>query len=74
MIGDQEIVMLVDTVADKIFFSKNLGQILQLEVTNDTRFLVEVGTGPISKGSGFCEKLNLVVQGVIISQPFLLLS
>jgi len=45
-----------------------------LEVTNDTPFLVEVGTGQISKGSGFCEKLNLVVQGVVISQPFFLLN
>jgi len=64
----------VDTEADKKIFSENLAQVLQLEVTNDTPFLVEVGTGQISKDSGFCEKLDLVVQGVIISQPFFLLN
>jgi len=72
-IGEKEAVVLIDTGAEVNFLSQGLA--LQLKLTiEESPFLVEVGTRHTSHSSGIYPRVELVIQGATIVEPFFLVG
>lgn len=72
IIGDMEVVVLIDSGASCNFIGKKLVDQLGLPVVTTQEFGVAIGDGQIIKGSGKCEGVRLNIQGVTIDEEYLL--
>ena len=73
-IGNEALVILVDTGATTNFISTRVVEQLGLQVENTQGFRVEVRNGGIEKGLGVCKGLKLQVQDIEITQHFFVLE
>lgn len=70
--GDRDVVVLIDSGATCNFISKKLVGELKLPVVETVGFGVAVGNGEVISGSGKCEGVEVLIQGVTIKEEFLL--
>lgn len=71
LIGNREVVVLIDSGASCNFIAQKLVEELALPVVETKGFGVAVGNGEVIKGSGKCEGVEVVIQGVTIKEEFL---
>lgn len=72
LIGNKEVVVLIDSGATCNFISKKLVEELGLPVVETVGFGVAVGNGEVITGSGKCEGVEVIIQGVKIKEEFLM--
>lgn len=72
VIGDMEVVVLIDSGASCNFSGKKLVDQLGLAVETTQEFGVAIGDGQIIKRSGKCAGVKLDIQGVKIEDEYLL--
>lgn len=71
LIGNKEVVVLIDSGATCNFIAKKLVEELKLPVVETVGFGVAVGNGEVISGSGKCEGVEVEIQGVKIKEEFL---
>lgn len=71
-IGDRDVVILIDSGATSNFISPGLVRELGLSITSSRGFEVGVGGGEIKQGKEKCSGITVAVQGVEITDDFLL--
>ncbi|XP_056863923.1 uncharacterized protein LOC130511101 [Raphanus sativus] len=71
LIGDKEVVVLIDSGASCNFISTKLVEEMKLPVVETVGFGVAVGNGEVISGSGKCEDVEVSIQGVKITEEFL---
>lgn len=74
MIGDREVVVLIDSGATRNFISQQLVDELGLPVAKHKNFGVKVAGGHIINGKGKCAGLVMTIHGIEIMNEFLLLD
>ncbi|XP_010523379.1 PREDICTED: uncharacterized protein LOC104801738 isoform X2 [Tarenaya hassleriana] len=70
-VGDQEVVILIDSGATHNFISLKLMTKLKLRPEGNTQFGVSLGTGMKVKGKGVCKAVRLQLQHIEVVEDFL---
>jgi len=74
MIGDHEVIILIDLGATSNFISEEVAQQCSLTVTPTNGFGVAMGNGQVIAGQGKCTGVPLNIQGVDIAEDFYLFA
>lgn len=71
MIGDQEVISLIDRRATHNFIAQRIVNALELPVIETAQYEVIMGSGAAVKGKGVCKAMTLNVAEVTIIENFL---
>ena len=71
-IGNEKVVVLIDSGASCNFIAKRLVQSLGLAVQTTHEFGVSIGDGRVLTGQGKCSGVEMEIQGVKITEEYLL--
>lgn len=72
VIGEQEVIVLIDSGATSNFISEEVARRCSLTITPKSEFGVVVGNGQVISGQGKCRNVALVIQGMEIVEDFFL--
>lgn len=71
MVGEQEVVVLIDPGATHNFISLDLVKRIQLPIDDSEEYGVTMGTGTAVRGRGLCRGVALHLQGIDVVEEFL---
>lgn len=73
-IGEQDVVVLVDSGATHNFISNHVVEKIGLQLTDTGSFGVTLGTGVLETSQGICKGVILTLQGIQVLNDFLTLD
>lgn len=74
LVGGKEVLVLIDCGASSNFISKQLLDELKITKWDTPEYMVELGNGECVKSQGVCKNLEVIIQGVPITQHYFLLE